>query len=258
MTDTSDQAWIQRLLPRFRLGLILPGTGGVQRGVDYQFYRLVPLDVMALGVGIGIRDYSAEVIQTAMSAFWGCVQTLVDEGADAIILSGVPVSAGLGRERILRLIEEVPARTGLPFDATLEAIVASLGALGTSRIALASRFPVETNDAITSYLAQAGVDVIGSTARDLSLSQARQLSMREGMQLALDVGREADCLFPEAEAIVIPGGATLSLHAIPALESDLGKPVLTNLSAEVWSALIRHGRVPPVSGWGRLLTLPTK
>lgn len=248
-----DESWIARLLPRFRYGVISPATGGVQRGVDYQFYRLVPADVMQLTVGLGVRDYSAENVNAAMAAFWGCIDTLGTEGADSIVLSGVPVSAALGRPRILELLREVPARTGRPFAATLESIIAGLKFLGTTRIVMASRFPSAANAAITEYLAEADVEVLASTDRDLSLSQARQLSMRDGMQLALDVGREAAALAPDAEAILIPGGATLSLHAIPALEAELGKPVLVNLSAEIWHALVCPGVVPPVEGWGRLL-----
>jgi maleate cis-trans isomerase len=118
---------------------------------------------------------------------------------------------------------------------------------------LASRFPVDTNAVIAAYFAEAGIEVVASTARELSLSQARRLSMREGMQLALDVGREVAALAPEADALVIPGGATLSLHAIPALEAELEKPVIINLSAEVWHALVSPGIIPPVQGWGRLL-----
>ena len=56
-----------------------------------------------------------------------------------------------------------------------------------------------------------------------------------------------------AAGVGVPGGATVSLHAIPALEAEFGKPVVTNLSAEIWSALIRPGSIPPVEGWGKLL-----
>jgi maleate isomerase len=249
----ADESWIARLLPRFRYGVISPGAAGVQRGVDYQFYRLVPIDVMQITVGLGVRDYSAENVNAAMDAFWGCVETLHSEGVDSIVLSGVPVSAALGRPRIVQLLREVPARTGRPFSATLEAIIAGLKFLGTTRVALASRFPSETNAVIAEYLAEAEIQVLASTDRDISLSQARQFSMRDGMQLALDVGREAAALASNAEAILIPGGATLSLHAIPALEAELGKPVLVNMSAEIWHALVCPGIVPPVDGWGRLL-----
>jgi hypothetical protein len=61
---------INRLLPRYRYGVILPGTGGVQRGVDYQFYRLAPPDVMQIGVGLGIREYSDVNPESAREALW--------------------------------------------------------------------------------------------------------------------------------------------------------------------------------------------
>jgi len=253
MPAPGDESWIARLLPRYRYGVIAPGSGGVQRGADYQFYRLVPPDVMHLEVGLGVRNYSRDDVSAAMEAFWKCVEALQSEGANRVVLSGVPVSAALGRKRILDLADEVLKRTGLPFDATLEAIIAALKFLGTSRVAMASRFPEDTNAVIAEYLADAGIQVLASTQRDISLAQARQLSMRDCMQLALDVGREAAALAPDAEAILMPGGATLSLHAIPALESEFGKPALINLSAEIWHALICPGVVPPVEGWGRLL-----
>jgi uncharacterized protein (DUF952 family)/maleate cis-trans isomerase len=248
-----DSASIERLLPRYRYGVIAPGTGGLQRGVDYQFYRLAPNDVMQVTVGLGVRDYSQENVQSAMAAFWSCAETLADEGVDSITLSGVPVSAALGRERILELTEEVPSRCGVPFSATLEAIIAALRFLGTPRIVMASRFPPSANTPIAEYLAQAEIEVAASTQRDLSLAQARELSMQAGMQLALEIGREAAALAPDALAILMPGGATLSLHAIPALEAELGKPVLINLSAEIWHMLIQPGVIPPVEGWGCLV-----
>ena len=253
MAAADDRTWIQRLLPRYRYGVIAPGTGGLQRGEDYQFYRLAPPDIMQVTVGLGVRDYSSANVQQAMAAFWSCVNTLADEGANSIMLSGVPVSAALGRARILELMEEVPARSGLAFGATLEAIVAALRFLGTPRIVLASRFPAEANAAIAAYVAEADIEVVASTQRELTLHQARELSLEAGMQLALDVGREAAALAPDAQAVIIPGGATLSLHAIPALEAELGKPVIVNLSAEIWHALIHPAVVPTVEGWGCLV-----
>lgn len=249
----ADRAWIDRLLPRLRYGVILPGTGGLQRGVDYQFYRVVPTDVMQIGIGLGVRDYAGAGVTAAMDTFLKCVQTLVDEGAELIVLSGVPVSAGLGRARIQELMEHVPRRFGVPLHATLEAIVAALAFVGARRIAMGSRFPAETNDVIAAYLGEAGIEVLDATARDIPLAQARQLAMEDGMRLALEVGREAMRAAATAEALLLPGGATLSLHAIPALEAEFGKPVLVNLSAEIWSALVRPGLIPPTAGWGCLL-----
>ena len=41
----------------------------------------------------------------------------------------------------------------------------------------------------------------------------------------------------------------------PYLEEEFGKPTFTNMSAEVWNDLVRPGIIPPVQGWGRLLTM---
>ena len=58
---------------------------------------------------------------------------------------------------------------------------------------------------------------------------------------------------PQADAVFIPGAAAMSLHAIPAVEAEFGKPAFTNLSVEVWHNLVRPGVIAPVRGWGRLL-----
>jgi hypothetical protein len=45
----------------------------------------------------------------------------------------------------------------------------------------------------------------------------------------------------------------MSLHVIPAIEEEFGKPAFTNMSVEVWNDLVRPGIIPPVKGWGCLL-----
>jgi maleate cis-trans isomerase len=79
------------------------------------------------------------------------------------------------------------------------------------------------------------------------------MSIEEGIDLALEVGREAGQSHPGREAVLIPGGAALSLYTVPLLEQELAVPVLTNMNAEVWNNLVRTGVIAPVTGWGRLL-----
>jgi maleate cis-trans isomerase len=57
---------------------------------------------------------------------------------------------------------------------------------------------------------------------------------------------------PDADGLFLVGGAWRSLAAVPILEEDYGKPVVTNPIAQVWR-LISQGIAPPVQGWGRLL-----
>jgi hypothetical protein len=59
---------------------------------------------------------------------------------------------------------------------------------------------------------------------------------------------------PGPTLFAVPGGAAMSLHIIPALEEEFGKPAFTtNISVEVWNDWLRPGVIPPVQGWGRLL-----
>jgi arylmalonate decarboxylase len=245
---------IQRLLPRFRYGLINPrAPGKVQRGLSYQFYRIVPPEVMEIAIGLGLDDYAPEAVERAVSKYWDCVHALLQEKVDVIVLGGVPISVRLGRPRLRELLAQTKAKTGIPTDAPLEALIAAMKHLGVKKVVIGSRWGDDVNEALIRYLQDGGVEVAGVTKRNQSAADAAAMSFEEGLQTALDVGREAARLAPEAEAVFIPGAAAMSLHAIPAVEEEFGKPAFTNLSLEVWHNLIRPAVIPPVHGWGKLL-----
>ena len=249
----SDEKWINLLLPRFRYGNIEPPAGGQTRRPGYQFYRLVPLDIMEISVGLGIKDYTPAGVDEAMGNFWPRVDELVKEKIDWLVLGGAPVSSQLGRPRVLDLVRQVRERTGLQLDTPMEAILAALKHLGINQVTVASRWADQLNDALKNYLQSAGVEVLAVTTRGQWAGQSFAMSIEEGLQMALDVGREAARLAPNAGAILVPGGSAMSLHTIPALEEEFGKPVLTNLNSEVWNALVHPGVIEPVRGWGKLL-----
>ena len=47
----------QKLLPRFRYGVIQPRAHEeVQRAPSYQLYRLLPLDFMEISTGLGLEN----------------------------------------------------------------------------------------------------------------------------------------------------------------------------------------------------------
>jgi maleate cis-trans isomerase len=245
---------IQRLLPRFRYGLINPrAPGKIQRGLSYQFYRIVPPDVMEVSTGLGLDDYAPDAVETAVTNYWDCVDALVQEKVDVIVLGGVPISVRLGRPRLRTLLAETHAKTGIPADAPLEALIAALTHFRFKKVAIGSRWGDDVNAALIRYLQDGEIEVAGITKRNQEAADAAAMSFEEGLQTALDVGREAARLAPAAEAVFIPGAAAMSLHALPAIEEEFGKPAFSNLSLEVWHNLIRPRVIPPVHGWGRLL-----
>jgi arylmalonate decarboxylase len=249
MTD-----YVKKLLPRFRYGVIQPRAHEeVQRARSYQLYRLLPLDFMEISTGLGLENYTKDGVEKAVKNYWTCVDRLIKEKVDHIIFSGAPISAMLSRPRVLQLLGETKERTGISADAPLEALIAAMKHLGLTRLAVGSRWADPVNDAIKRYLEAGGMEVVGITKRNQWASDSFAMTLEQGLEMALDVGREAARNWPEAEAISIPGGAAMSLHVIPAIEEEYGKPAFTNMSAEVWNDLVRPGVIPPVQGWGRLL-----
>ncbi|HLG74511.1 MAG TPA: hypothetical protein VK009_29170 [Chloroflexota bacterium] len=249
----SDEKWLGLLQPRFRYGNIEPPGGGGVRRAGYMFYRLVPMDIMEVQIGLGIQEYDPEGVERAIQNFWPCVDALVAEKVDWLVLGGVPVSSQLGRPRVQEFQRQVQEKHGLHLDTPTEAIIAGLQHLGAKKVTIGSRWADQLNSRLKEYIESAGFEVVHITTRGQWGKQAFAMTLEQGLQAALDVGREAVRNAPEADAVICPGGAALSLHVVPALEEEFGKPVLTNLTAEVWNALVRPGVIEPVKNWGKLL-----
>jgi arylmalonate decarboxylase len=245
---------MERLMPRFRFGHIDPAAveaRRARRGPGYEFYQIVPTNIMLVTTVLGIKDFTREAVEAAIPNYWNCVEALAEEKVDVFVLGGTPVSAQLGRARVVRLLKEAEDKTGIRGDAPLEAAIAAMKHLGLKKLAVGGRWTDEFNQAVIRYLKDGGIDVVGIQTRPGAGSLSHVVE--QGLKLALEVGREAARMAPDAEAILVPGGATMSLHVIPAIEEEFGKPTFTRTSAEVWRNLVHPGIIPPVIGWGQLL-----
>ncbi len=243
---------MEEILPRYRLGNVSPTgrAGGIQ---PYQFYRLLPRDVLLISSPLGLKEYTKALVQEALGNYWNCVDELARYKVDRIVQTGIPIAAQAGRSTIQGLLRQTEEKTGIPSDADLEAVIAGMKHLGVETVTIGSRWADEVNQALKDYLAAAGIRVVGQTSLGQWGAQAFAMPLEEGARLAVELGREAHALAPTADGILVPGGAWLSIHAIPILEAELGKPVFTNMNGMVWNAVVRTGVVAPIQGWGRLL-----
>ena len=239
---------------RFVAGTVSPI--GTDRHPMSQPEPLLPPDVQQISVSIEVSDYTPEGVREAIGArYWPCAETLAAQGANRITLAGLPIASQLGRERVLELAAETKRRTGIPADSHAEATVAALRHVGGMKIAIASRWSDQLNEALVTYLTKAGVEVLTITGVGQWAKQAFSMSIEEGVKLAFQLGREAMRRAPAAQALLLAGGAWRSLAAVPILEEDFRIPVVTNPIAQAWR-LMHEGVAPPVKGWGRLLAAP--
>ena len=237
--------------PWFRLAYVTPHP--IVDNVTYQFYRIAPDGVMLMLANLEIADYTTAAVEHELPLFWRHAGELAKAGANRIVLTGVPVSAALGRERVLAMIAEAPRWSGVPLDTDLEAIAAAARYLGVERVALATRWHQPLNEAVARYLKSAGVEVIGQQASGRSMAENATLGAADGMRLAIELGRAALTAAPTAQGLILPGGRWLSIHAVAVLEAEFGKPVFLNLNSSLWAALRSAGRGLPVADQGMLL-----
>jgi maleate cis-trans isomerase len=240
--------------PWYQLGYIIPH---LYTDMDaYQFYRVAPEGVMLLTTGLDLKEYSLQSVERELPTLWQRFELLASKKVDRISLSGVPVASALGRTRMREILAQAESRTGLPCDTDLEAHIATLQHFGAKRIALATRWPDSVNDALASYLAQAGIEVLACRSRARSLEQNKHAAAAADHLLALELGREAMRAAPEAQALLLPGGLWFAIHAVPLLEAEFGRPVLLNILSTTWAALhAAGGRLVrrPDPKWGRVM-----
>src|SRR5438046_9056617 len=124
-------------MPKFRWGNVVPTQQGnrVRRGPGYQFYKIVPNDIMEFATGKGVEEpLEAGDVALAKANYREAAGQLAGEKVDAIIIGGMPVSANFGRPEILSLIDETQKKFGIRTSSPAEAFLAAMKHLGLKSV----------------------------------------------------------------------------------------------------------------------------
>ncbi len=239
-------------LPSFRLGNVSP-TGAINDIQPYEFYRIAPPSVIQVSVGLGLQEYTRANTEEALQRWWACLDRLMARQVQVVVQSGIPIAAVMGRPYTLDLLRQTEQRTGVPCQSNLESVILAMKHLGVERLAIGSQWEEDLNDAMIAYLAEAGIETVGLSAKGFNAEQCNAMTYQEGLDYCLETGRVALRAAPDAQGLLLPGGAWMSLHAIPTLEAEFGQPVFINLTAMLWQALRQGGCWQPIQGWGQLM-----
>ena len=122
--------------------------------------------------------------------------------------------------------------TGLPATSTSLALLAAIRSLGADTVDVLSPYPKELTAALEKFLHEANVEV----AAMATLGCPGPVESHE-----LDLRSEAACFhdrLPGREhPLVIPDTAIDTISLIPALEADMGRPVIGATQATLWQGL---------------------
>lgn len=221
--------------------------------IHYQFYSVFPEGSLLTTYHLGLNSFTAGGVDEALGAFWPAVDFLVERKVQRISLGGIPLSAFAGRPRILSLLKEAAVRTTIPVTTDFGESIDALHHFGIRRVVAAAKWDKALMKAVGSYLQDAGFEVVGVCGEAHTAQEVVALRAEESSQIALQLGRRAFTEFPNAEALLLAGGAWLVLPSLPVLESEFQKPVVSNPAATYWAALRQEKLQCAVEKMGRLL-----
>lgn len=183
-------------------------------------------------VGVGLAEDLADL--DAIAA--GCGELAVPApGVTAYLCTSASFIGGLDGETRLRA---AMVRGGATRALTTSgALVEALAALGVTTVAVATPYDEQLTARLVAFLAEAGVQTVGSACLGLGAGIWR-VGAAAVCEMARAVPRQG------AEALVLSCTNLRTYDVIEPLERELGIPVVSANQATMWAALRMLGRLP--------------
>jgi maleate cis-trans isomerase len=242
---------------RARLGLIKP----THRGKGFHFwYDRAPEGVEIVPTFVGFRRSDRQTFENAFERIEQIADDLQAVGCNIITVSGTPpvLLKGLDFER--EWGDRLSQKTGLPVVTQMEPHALALLALGIKRVAVATYYGDELNDAIVRYFRR--FDIEGIVLGGLQVPGRQDALYTTSLQALDEVSHMQvyrycksgyQSLKQPVDAIYINGGGWDAPPAIDLLEQDLGTKVVFALAAEMWATYRRLAIQTSVADCGALM-----
>lgn len=175
------------------------------------------------------------------------VEQLRLAGAEAVVWACTSGGFVHGWEGAQEQVRTLATTAGMPASSTSFAFVHAAREVGAARVAVAATYPDDVAALFADFLRAGGVEVTGvHSAGIVTAAEVGTWGEAEVSALA----RAADS--PDAQAVLLPDTALHTAAHLPALEKELGKPVLTANQVTVWEALRLTDRRVNAPGLGAL------
>jgi maleate isomerase len=181
------------------------------------------------------------------SKILAAAELLADARVDAIGWSGTS-SGWLGFDRDHRLVERIRERTGIVATTAVLALNELLALKGIERLALVTPYTPDVQERIVANYRTLGIEVVAERHQGIRVNQdfanVEPDTLRELMAAVARSGPQAITTF------------CTNLRAAqlaPAIERELGIPLLDTVSTTVWGMVRAAGGSPAaITGWGEL------
>ena len=172
---------------------------------------------------------------------------LVTGPVDVIGYASTTSAYTIGFDAERAMVSRLSQLTGCLVAATCASAVRALRVLQVERVALvgAPWFAPQFNELGAAYFASQGFDVVSSTSAGLSQDPGEVEAAAVCEWISQQVG-------DTSEAVFVGGNGFRAAGAIEALETAIGRPVLTSNQVLLWQLLAQANDAFEISGYGRL------
>ncbi|RII37886.1 maleate cis-trans isomerase [Pseudooceanicola sediminis] len=236
---------------RGRLGLITPPTNTVN---EAEWARMIPM---------GVTSHSHRMRLHADTTSPAGLQSLHDDLDAAIaMLAAADVdvvayacTAGSMITPAAALPNDLTARNQIPVVTTAAAIIDALTALGATRISVATPYHDALNDHEAHFLADHGIEALSISGLGLGANGPAEYSLIAQTPLDQVMAHARRAFVHGSDALLLSCTDFPTLPIIPALEAELGVPVVSSNTATLFAALNAAGLTgEKITGAGRLLS----
>ncbi|MCF2130043.1 aspartate/glutamate racemase family protein [Strepomyces sp. STD 3.1] len=216
------------------LGFLYPGHSGEDDypRIEQLLGSDIRVDLVHTDIGEDAHRVDALLEMGSPRRLAAGVEELRLAGADAVVWACTSGSFVHGWEGAQEQVRGLAQTAGLPASSTSFAFVHAVREVGARRVAIGATYPQDVAQLFAEFLRAAGIEVVDVVGSGI-ITAAEVGTWTETEVLAL--ARAADR--PDAEAVLLPDTALHTAAHIPALEKELGKPVLTANQVTIWEGL---------------------
>lgn len=211
---------------------------------------MLPPAVNAVVVTLNVRNGRPGEYERALSILRGATDVLIDEGAEAIVVFGVPVAAKRGYAAERAALPALTAdRGGVPIVSSLGATALAFQHLGVKQPLLITQYADDVNAEIIAFYRAAGLEAAG--AAGLGATNAAMVNALTAADFDA-LARKALERYPAADGIFLSARGNLR-HVASQLDMAFHMPVIEQIEASVWWGLSQL-KEAAAAGAGRLLS----
>jgi maleate isomerase len=233
---------------RARIGYISPSVIELNA---YDFYRIAPKGTGFIGVACMVGGWKEEAYKEALSQLDACARELSRRSCDFIIHGGAPLVLSQGKGFETSLIEKLQKITGVPCTTSIVAAMDAFRDLNAARLAVVDPYPPDLNEKMVRYLTAWGFDVASVVSLGTTFTESSVASIGDIYRAAKRAVKEAG----QAKGIFIPCANFPVVDVIEEIETDLGLPVIANMTSQLYAAFKAIGMKEKIDGYGKLLRM---